>query len=80
MTDRLEGRVVEFDEHKGYGWVEAEDGRRLFFHCTAVASRTRSIPEGTVVTFDVVPGHLGRWEAARLVPSSPASGLGTGSA
>lgn len=64
----VRGRVVEFDDHKGYGYVEAEDGRRLFFHCTAIADGTRTIAIGVDVAFDVVAGHLGRWEAAGLTP------------
>jgi cold shock CspA family protein len=38
------------------------------FHCTAVADGSRTIAEGTVVGFRVVPGRLGRWEAAELRP------------
>lgn len=60
------GRVVEFDEAKGYGTVEADDGRRLFFHCTRIADGSRTIAVGTPVTFTVVPGHGGRWEATDL--------------
>jgi CspA family cold shock protein len=59
---------VAFDDHKGYGYVEGEDGRRLFFHCTAIADGSRTIPVGADVLFDVVPGHLGRWEAGTLAP------------
>ncbi len=62
----VRGRVVEFDDHKGYGYVEAQDGRRLFFHCTAIADGTRTIATGTEVAFEVVAGHLGRWEATGL--------------
>ncbi len=62
----MRGTVVDFDDHKGYGYVETEDGRRLFFHCTAIADGTRTVPVGTEVTFDVVAGHLGQWEATRL--------------
>ena len=66
------GSVVEFEEHKGVGVVEDGEGRRLFFHCTAIADGTRSIPVGTEVVFSVVPGHLGRWEATGLVrPPGP---------
>ncbi len=57
---------MDFDDHKGYGHVETEDGRRLFFHCTAIADGTRTIPVGAEVCFDVVAGHLGQWEATRL--------------
>lgn len=60
------GRVIAFDEHVGLGEVEGEDGRRYAFHCTQIADGSRTIEVGAAVTFDVVPGHLGRWEASRL--------------
>ncbi len=62
--------MVEFDEHKGYGWVEADDGRRLFLHCTAIADGSRTVTVGVRVTFDVAPGHLGRWEARGVSPQA----------
>jgi cold shock CspA family protein len=63
------GTVATFDEHKGYGTVrDADDSRELFFHCTQIAGGTRTIAVGTDVTFDVVPGHLGRWEAIAVTP------------
>jgi cold shock CspA family protein len=65
----VRGRVVEFDEHVGLGTVEGEDGRRLPFHCVAIADGSRRIDAGAAVTYDVVPGHLGRWEAWRIRPS-----------
>jgi cold shock CspA family protein len=64
------GTVAAFDEHKGYGSIRAEDGRELFFHCTQIADGTRAIAEGTPVTFEVTAGHLGRWEATNLRPTS----------
>ena len=64
MTD---GRVASFDDAAGHGTVRADDsGEEYFFHCTAIADGTRTIEEGAPVSFDVVPGRLGRWEAARL--------------
>ncbi|HZB71932.1 MAG TPA: cold shock domain-containing protein [Acidimicrobiales bacterium] len=63
------GRVVEFDEHVGTGVVAGEDGRRLFFHCVAIADGSRRIDVGTPVTYEVVPGHLGRYEAQDLRPN-----------
>ena len=62
------GVVTEFDEAKGYGTVRDEDGTERFFHCTAIADGTRTIALGTAVTYEVVPGPLGRWEAAALSP------------
>jgi CspA family cold shock protein len=78
LSERHEGRVAEFDGQKGYGWLVTDDGRRLFFHCTAIADGSRSIPEGTAVTFDVVPGHLGRWEASGVAPTAPPSAVAGG--
>jgi len=61
--------VTEFDAHRGLGTVTtADDGPAFGFHCTAIADGTRDIAVGTAVTFDIVPGHNGRWEAAGIRP------------
>lgn len=62
------GRVSRWDEAGGYGDVSTEDGRLLFFHCTAIADGSRTISEGTRVVADVVPGHHGHHEARSLRP------------
>ena len=62
----MDGTVVDFDEDAGYGHVATEDGRRLFFHCAQIADGTRTIPVGAAVSFDVVPGHRGQWEASAV--------------
>ena len=68
------GRVAEFDADVGFGFVETDDGRRLFFHCTQIAGGSRTIDTGAVVTFDVVAGHRGRYEAVAITPADvPAS-------
>ena len=66
----MTGTVIAFDEHAGYGHVRGEDGIERFFHCTAIADGSRTIAVGAPVTFDVVPGHHGRWEASALSVSS----------
>jgi cold shock CspA family protein len=58
------GRVTSFDEHRGLGEITADDGSVYPFHCTVIAGGTRTIALDATVEFDVVPGHLGRWEAA----------------
>jgi cold shock CspA family protein len=62
------GVVVEFDEARGVGVVEGDGGRRYPFHCTAIADGSRTIAPGTRVTFAVVAGLLGRYEAAAITP------------
>ena len=64
-----EGVVETFDHHAGYGTVRDTDGGEWSFHCTAIADGTRSVPVGATVTFQLVPGHLGRWEATALHPA-----------
>ena len=75
----LRGTVVEFDQRRGVGQVESDDGRRFFFHATAIADGSRTVAMGTQVAFVVVPGHGGRWDASALVPPPEAplqNGLG----
>jgi cold shock CspA family protein len=54
------GRVASFDEAAGRGTVASDDtGEQWFFHCTRIGDGSRSIPEGTWVAFEVVPGPTG---------------------
>ena len=64
----MTGRVVAFDGHEGLGQVEADDGTRYPFHCTAIADGSRDIPVGTTVEFEIASGIPGRWEATALSP------------
>ena len=59
------GRVGTFDDTTGLGTVDTADGP-VPFHCTAIADGTRTIATGTTVTYRLVPGHRGRWEATDL--------------
>jgi cold shock CspA family protein len=65
LQARLEGTVVEYDDHAGIGEVEAE-GTRYFLHCTQITDGSRHLDVGQTVTFHVAPGHLGRWEAVEV--------------
>lgn len=69
MAGTRRGTVTEFDDAKGWGTVTADDGTALFFHCTAIADGTRTIGVGTSVSFDVVAGRQGRYEATALQPT-----------
>lgn len=62
----MEGVVASFDSRRGWGVARSDDGREFAFHCTAIADGTREIDPGTPVTFEVVAGHLGRWEASAV--------------
>ena len=66
----MNGVVTAFDEHAGLGVARGDDGVDYPFHCTQIADGTRTIGVAAEVSFAVVPGRLGRWEAARLSPRS----------
>ncbi|MGD0276454.1 MAG: cold-shock protein [Syntrophales bacterium] len=55
-----EGKVKWFNEHKGYGFIEKDEGGDLFVHYESIqASGFRTLQEGQRVSFDVVQGKKG---------------------
>ena len=62
----VQATVETFDEFRGYGTLRTSDGDELFFHCTTLTDGSRTVEVGAAVTAEVVPGRLGRWEAARV--------------
>lgn len=55
-----EGTVKWFDDRKGFGFIQQEDGTDVFVHYTAITgSGFKSINEGDRVTFDVEQGEKG---------------------
>lgn len=65
----VRGRVTAFDDAAGHGTVRTDAGDEYFFHCTAIADGTRTIAQGLAVTFAVVAGRRGQWEAAGITPA-----------
>ncbi|HEY2812085.1 MAG TPA: cold shock domain-containing protein [Acidimicrobiales bacterium] len=67
------GTVAVFDDGKGFGTVrDADTGDEYFFHCSAIADGSRMIDVGASVTFEVVAGGNGKWEARAITPSGDA--------
>jgi CspA family cold shock protein len=54
------GIVKWFDDRKGYGFIEQEDGADVFVHHSGIdAVGFKSLNEGDQVTFDVEQGQKG---------------------
>ena len=54
------GIVEWFDDRKGYGFIEQEDGTDVFVHHSGInATGFKSLSEGDSVTFDVEQGKKG---------------------
>jgi len=54
------GIVKWFDERKGYGFIEQEEGPDVFVHHSGInATGFKSLNDGDSVTFDVEQGQKG---------------------
>ncbi len=60
MSDRSTGTVKWFNNSKGYGFIEQEDGPDVFVHYSALSGEGyRSLNEGQAVEFDIEDGAKG---------------------
>lgn len=60
MADRERGNVKWFNNVKGYGFIEREQGGDVFVHYSAIsATGYRSLNEGQPVEFTVVDSPKG---------------------
>jgi CspA family cold shock protein len=57
----MEGTVVRFNEHRGYGFLRADGVERdIFVHFSAIeATGFRTLSEGQAVEFEIVEGPRG---------------------
>ncbi len=60
MSDREQGKVKWFNDKKGFGFIERQQGEDVFVHFSAIQSDGfRSLKEGQDVEFAVASGPKG---------------------
>ncbi len=57
----MQGTVKWFNDSKGYGFIEGENGRDVFVHYSAIQTNGfKSLSEGQRVAFEVTDGPRGQ--------------------
>lgn len=67
MATREVGRVKWFDDKKGYGFIERQNGEDVFVHYKAITGEgRRTLRENARVEFSLRQGDKG-WQAEEVV-------------
>jgi CspA family cold shock protein len=68
MSDTVSGTVKWFNESKGFGFIQQQDGPDVFAHFSAIqGSGFKTLTEGQEVQFTVTQGEKGP-QAENIVP------------
>ncbi len=60
MADRIAGKVKWFNDDKGFGFIEREDGEDVFVHFSSIRGEGfKSLQEGVEVEFELGQGDKG---------------------
>ena len=75
------GAVKWFDENKGYGFIEGQNGSDIFVHFSDIqADGFRKLAEGDTVEYELLPGQKGprATNVIRQKPPTTDQALGSG--
>lgn len=60
MADREQGKVKWFNNNKGFGFIEQDNGQDVFVHYSAISGEGyKTLSEGQSVEFDLSTGAKG---------------------
>ena len=56
---KTKGKVKWYDEFKGFGFIESENGDDIFVHRTGIATASKGLQPDQQVVFEVQQGDKG---------------------
>ncbi len=60
MSNQVSGTVKWFNDEKGFGFIEQDNGKDVFVHYSAISgSGRKTLREGQKVTMEVTQGQKG---------------------
>lgn len=63
----MQGKVKWFNQEKGYGFIECDEGKDVFVHYSAIQEKGfKTLKEGQRVEFEIVQGERGP-QASKVV-------------
>ena len=73
------GRVLQFDEERGYGFIAADDGGEdVFLHASVFEGDSEELVPGVAVEFETMAGDRGRKAFGAHLLQDGATGSGPG--
>lgn len=69
---RTMGKVKRYFPKRGFGFMTAEDGKKVFVHISDVEDRSQSLIPGKLVEFDIIKNDKG-WRAKNVIILPPIS-------
>lgn len=69
------GRVKWFNDSKGFGFIERDDGKDVFVHYSSIEGKGfKTLPEGAQVEFELVDTERGpQADKVRVISAAPAA-------